>query len=118
MRHTNLFEKYEALDAQERRELAAAVNAHGGDYIFPTQDEDGCDPRTIVSASFKHSERTDDYTVTRVKVQHGVPIIYGCPVGSEDNVGVLYYIEYGHISFITDVIPETDDVKDVSESVK
>lgn len=32
--------------------------------------------------------------------------------------GELYYIEFGHIGNITDYIPETEDVKDVSISPK
>lgn len=68
MKHTDLYAKYQALDAQERRELVAAVKAHGGEYIFPKCDEDGDDNRPVVCASFKHADDPGDYTVTRVAV--------------------------------------------------
>ena len=120
MKHTDLYAKYQALDAQERRELIAAVKAHGGEYSFPKCDEDGDDNRPVVCASFKHADDPGDYTVTRVAVddEYGALSIYGCPKDDETFEDLLYYIEFHHISYITAAIPETDTVKDVSETVK
>lgn len=119
MKHTDLYKKYQALDAQERRELVASIKAHGGEYVFPECDEDGEDNRPVVCASFKHADAPGDYTVTRVAVnEHGCLSIYGCPIDDETLEDLLYYIEFHHISYITAAVPETDVVKDVSESVK
>ena len=34
MKHTDLHNEYEKLDAIEKKELIAAVKAHGGEYVF------------------------------------------------------------------------------------
>lgn len=120
MKHTDLYDKYKALDAQERQELIAAVKAHGGEYIFPTCNENEVENRPIICASFKHAEEPGDYIVTRVVVddEYGTLSIYGCAKSGWTFEDLLYYIEFHHISYITAAIPETDTVKDVSVPVK
>jgi hypothetical protein len=122
MRCTDVYSKYIELDAQERRELAAAVNAHGGEYVFIdcksdyTEDSDA----PIVLASTHYSEESEDYYVTRVKVnENGAPEIYGFRKSSDAPAHEqrLDYIEFSHVSIITCYIPVTGEVKDVSERV-
>lgn len=109
MKHTDLYNKYKELDALEREELKAAVMAHGGEYVF----DDNIYPSIL--GSFKHCN-TEEYIVSKVKVdKDGVLSIYGRPVEYwEDGVDEITYIEFGHIGFITGLIPKTDEVEDVS----
>ena len=119
MKCTDLYAKYKALDAQERRELIAAVKAHGGEYVFPERDENGHDNRPIICAAFRYSANSGDYKVTRVAVddEYGALSIYGCHVEDMTFEDVLSYIEFHHIKYITEMIPATDMVSDVSESL-
>lgn len=122
MKHTDLYNEYKKLDAIEREELIAAVKAHGGEYVFISEDDEDWSAKDypIVIASFKYSDEQADYNVSRVTVNDkGYLTIFGfrkdCDApGDEDE---LYYIEFGHIGNITDYIPETETVKDVSSSV-
>lgn len=123
MKHTNYHQAYRNLDNLERQELIAAVKAHGGEYVFIDEDDEDWSEKDfpIVIASFKYSDEQSDYNVSRVTVdENGYLTIYGfrkdCDCPSDE--GELYYIEFGHIGNITDYIPETEDVKDVSISPK
>lgn len=110
MKHTDFYSKYKELDTLEREELKAAVMAHGGVYEFDEDDSIPC-----IIGSFKHLE-TGHYIVTKVEVEEGGWLnIYGRPEDFwEEGEDLITYIEFGHIGFITDFIPETDNVKDVS----
>lgn len=120
MKHTDLWSAYRALDQFAAEELIAAVNAHGGEYVFYDKKHD--DPDTVImpwiTASWKHCE-TGDFYVTRVVVDEGKYLtIYGVPV--EDVSATEDYLDYiapGQIGDIIDFIPETNDVKDVSQKI-
>ena len=130
MRNTNLYNEWKALDNWERRELAAAVKAHGGEYIFIDCENDDAEDNwyqrddkydlPIVNGSTDYMEVNEDMYVSRVKVDDGGLTIYGfCKDGgSPDDEDEITFIAYSHISFITDCIPETDTVKEVSEPDK
>ena len=108
MKHTDFYNQYQEIDSIDRKELITAVKAHGGEYIFPTIS------RPIILGSFKHLE-TSNYYVTKVTISNGNLTIYGRPTeywdGYDDEI---VYIEFGQIGYITDMIPETDKIKDVS----
>lgn len=119
MKHTDYSKEFKALDAKEREELIAAVKAHGGEYVFIDEDDEDWDEREypVIVASTRYSDAQEDYTVSRVTVDedgyltiYGFRNEYGCPTDADE----LCHIEYGHISSITDYIPETETVKDVS----
>ena len=121
MKHTDLYNEYKKLDAIEREELIAAVKAHGGEYVFISEDDEDWSVKDypIVIASFKYSDEQADYNVSRVAVDDkGYLTIFGfrkdCDAPEDEDE--LYYIEFGHIGNITDYIPETETVKDVSSS--
>ena len=121
MKHTDLCNEYKKLDEIERQELAAAVKAHGGEYVFINEDDEDWYEREcpVIVASTRYSDAQEDYTVSRVTVdEDGFLTIYGFDkeYGNPMNEHELYYIEYGHISSITDYIPETEIIKDVSQS--
>lgn len=121
MKHTELCNEYKKLDELERQELIAAVKAHGGEYVFISEDDEDWSVKDypIVIASFKYSDEQADYNVSRVAVDDkGYLTIFGfrkdCDAPEDEDE--LYYIEFGHIGNITDYIPETETVKDVSSS--
>ena len=128
MKNSNLHSKWEALDKQERRELAAAVKAHGGQYVFIDCESDNAEVKwraredyedlPIVHASNKYQDGYEDYYVTKVVVDennqasiYGFSTEYGSPTCEE----YLEYIMYSHIGYITDMIPEINGISDVSE---
>lgn len=112
MKHTDFYKEYKALDDLERSELIDAVKAHGGEYVFPE------DSKPCVIGSFKHCE-TAQYYVTKVTVDEDDWLtIYGYPTEYwNDGEDEIMFIEFGHIGFITDQIPETEEVKNVSKVI-
>lgn len=125
MKHTDLYNEYKKLDAIEREELIAAVKAHGGEYIFiHLDDEDGCDSEElndapIVAASTRYMSAYEDFYISRVIMEEGKHLaIYGfLKDGYLDDEEEIESVAHGHLGYITDMIPETEIVKDVSQSV-
>lgn len=120
MKHTDRYNILQQIDEQDRRELLAAINAHGG--VFRWFDSEGnqiCEESDypIIVGSWKHAEDTEDYVVTHVEADGNHVKIFGYPkMGLFDDSEDIYYIEHGHLGYITDYIPETESVSDVSES--
>ena len=116
MKHTDTRNLYKEIEALDRRELLAAVKAHGGEYVFK-DDEKGIDHYTpCVMAGDRHWDHNEDCNITRVVADGDWLEIYGVPCdGLDDGEIYLDDIEYGHLSYITDYIPETEEVKDVTE---
>lgn len=131
MKCTNFFSKYMELEAQEYRELAAAVKAHGGEYVFFDCNQDDADDKwneaddndgiPIVNGCYQFMDTDGDIYITRVSLdESGYPQIfgfrsdYGCP-SDEDR---LYNIQFGYIENIIREIPETEGVHDVRELPK
>lgn len=121
MKHTNNYDKHKKLDDQDRRELLAAVKAHGGTFRWLDKNGEKIDSTIdtpIITGSWKFAEETEDYIVTHVEADGDYVGIYGFPKsGLFDDTEPIYYICHGHISYITDSIPETEEVTDVSEAV-
>lgn len=127
MKHSNFYQKYKDVEAQEYRELQAALKAHGGEYIFFDCDaenaeelwdeKDDRDDIPAIYGGFGYMDNSERYYVTRVKQhEHGIGIYgfreeYGSPM-DEDRIDI---IEYGYIEEILDAIPDTDEVHDVTE---
>lgn len=125
MKHTDLYNEYKKLDELEREELKAAVMAHGGEYIFiHLDDENGCDSEElndapIVAASTRYMSAYEDFYISRVTMEEGKYLtIYGfLKDGYLDDEEEIESVVHGHLGYITDMIPETETVKDVSQSV-
>ncbi len=125
MKHTDFFKKYQQLDEQVRAELSAAIKAHGGEYIFiHTEDEDEDSISTektsapVICASTKWLGGFEDFYVTSLSFDKNNQLrIYGFPTeGYVDEEQELTEIAHGHLEYIIDLIPETDEVQDVTIS--
>lgn len=122
MKHTDLYNEYKKLDAIEREELIAAVNAHGGEYVFIHIDEDGDydseeqSDAPIVAASTRYMDAYEDFYISRVEVKNGHLYIYGWPTERVADEDEIENVAHGHLGYITDMIDETETVKDVSTS--
>lgn len=128
MKCTELCNLYKALEEHEKKELIAAVKAHGGEYVFihldidedEEVDEEELYNAPVVSGSWKHMECFQDYRISRVKVETiGTDLetvtIYGWPNDpnwpDEDEITE---VAYNHLSYITSQIPETETITDIS----
>lgn len=123
MKHTDLYNEYKKLDEIERQELIAAVQAHGGEYVFIHVDEDGDydddeqNEAPIVAASTRYMDSYEDFYISRVEVKNGYLSIYGWPKESWSDEDEIDSVAHGHLGYITDMIEQTETVKDVSSSV-
>lgn len=122
MKHTDFYKLYKKLDEQARKELVAAVKAHGNEYVFIHTDEDGAydeddkDNAPIILASTHHMSNYEDFCVVSVSLNDNDALsIYGfAKEGFSEDEHELCYIAHGHLEYLIDSIPETEDVKDVS----
>lgn len=122
MKHTELYNEYKKLDELERQELIAAVKAHGGEYVFIHIDEDGDydseeqNNAPIVAASTRYMDAYEDFYISRVEVKDGHLNIYGWPKEGWADEDEIDSVAHGHLGYITDMIDETETIKDVSSS--
>lgn len=123
MKHTDLYNEYKKLDEIDRQELIAAVQAHGGEYVFIHVDEDGDydmeeqDDAPIVAASTRYMDAYEDFYISRVEVKNNCLYIYGWPKESIDDEREIESVAHGHLGYITDMIDATETVKDVSSPI-
>jgi hypothetical protein len=115
MKHTNFYEKIEQIKQQEIVELIAALNAHGGKFQWPIEDDDTERPIIAINPDSSYPEPTD-VEVISVCVNSGRLELTG--IEKNDGYEISFTPEEvfaGHLSSIIDYIPETEDVKDVTE---
>lgn len=120
MKHTELYQEYKRLDELERKELIAAVEAHGGEYVFIHLDDEGDyddDERNnapIISGSYGWMSNYEDFYVSRVEVRNGFLTLYGWDKEGYSDEHEIDDVAHGHLGYVTDMIPETETVKDVT----
>ena len=119
------------LEAQEHRELTAAIKAHGGEYVFFDCNKDDVDDKwneandaddmPIVTGYHQLMDKADRFYITRVSLdESGNPVIFGfrSDYGRPSDEDMLYNIQFGYIEDIIREIPETEGVHDVRELPK
>lgn len=113
MKCTNIQTKVEEVKALEFTELRRAIEAHGGSYEW---DEENSGGRPVIAINPDNSEPSpQDIEVTKVAIVDGNIEISGVDKKYGESVDFqLDDIFAGHISFITEYIPATDEVSDVS----
>lgn len=116
MRHSDFYRQYRKIEALEREELKKAVLAHGGEFRFQTEDGEGIEgvQTPIIMAGDSHWESNCDCYITRVAVVDGFLEIYGYDKEYGNEEMRLDDIEFGHLEYIIDEIPETESVHDVT----
>ena len=120
MKHTDLHNEYKKLDSIEAEELVAAVKAHGNEYVFVHLDDEGDydieerDNAPIIAASTGWMDAYEDFYISRVEVDNGFYTLDGWATeGCGDEVEIDS-VAHGHLGYVIDCIPATDDVKDVT----
>ena len=113
MKHTSSYDKIAEIRQQEIAELKEAIKAHGGKFCWGENvgkpivaaNPDGCTPNPIdVEIISVHTDADNRL------------IIYGVDkCGWEEREFLPEDIFVEHLSFITDYIPETETVSDVSQ---
>lgn len=110
MKHTDFHSIIRKIKEQERQELINAVIAHGGFYNWEDEEE-----KPIIAANAKYWESPIDVYITHVYIIDGSLRIYGEDKESGTPVEIDSYDAFaGHISYIIDMIPETESIKEVS----
>lgn len=123
MKHTDFYALHKKLDEQARTELKAAIKAHGKEYVFIHADSDDDDQISdeknnapIIAASTKWMDSYEDFYVSRVAFdEYDSLIIFGFPKeGWAEDEQELTSTAHGHLEYIIDQIPETEEVQDVT----
>jgi hypothetical protein len=111
MKHTDFYAMIKAVKHLEIKELKQAVRAHGGSYEWGEDDE-----KPIVAINPDNSAPEPmDVEITKVYFRDDNLQVEGASKYSgEDEEFTLDDIFAGHISYIIEMIPETDLVKDVT----
>lgn len=113
MKHSDYQAKVNELKALEYEELRRAIEAHGGSYEWDSKS--GGSYPIIAINSNKSEPEPQDIEITKVAIVEGCLKIsgvdnkYGEPV--KFDAGDVFA---GHLSFIIDYLPATDEVSDVS----
>lgn len=113
MKHSDYQAKVNEFKALECEELKLAIEAHGGCYEWDSEN-DGSYPIIAVNSN-KIEPEPQDIEIIKVAIVDGqlkisgVDKVYGEPVKFDTDD-----IFAGHLSFIIDYIPATDEVSDVS----
>lgn len=113
MKHSDYQAKVNELKALEYEELRRAIEAHGGSYEWDSKS--GGSYPIIAINSNKSEPEPQDIEITKVTIVEGCLKIsgvdnkYGEPVAFDTDD-----IFAGHLSFIIDYLPATDEVSDVS----
>lgn len=113
MKHSNYQVKINKVKHLEYEELKRAVVAHGGSYEWDLKGNNGY-PIIAINANKSHPE-PQDVKIKRVAIVDGYLKI--CGVDMNENLPVYFTTDdifTGHLSFVTDYIPATDEISDVS----
>lgn len=116
MKHSDYQAKIKEIKALEYQELILAIEAHGGSYEWNREGGGSCP--IIAINSNKSEPEPQDIEVTKVTILDGQLKISG--VDNKYREPVKFDADdifAGHLSFIIDYIPATDEVSDVSQSI-
>lgn len=120
MKHTNFYPQLTEIKKKEYQELYQAIKAHGGEYSWGTEDEEGDwwfnlgDYPTVAVNTTGYIPQPMDICIRSVRIENDRIKLEG-----EDNE-FGNRIEFrtddvfaGHLSYITDLIPATEQVSEV-----
>jgi hypothetical protein len=109
MKHSDFYSMVQAIKKQSYNELFRAVEAHGGCYEWPDEEEApiiAVNPDCVAPSPI-------DIIVTKAYIREGRLRL----CGEEKEYGTEYDFDpheafTGHLAYVIDCIPETDKVKD------
>lgn len=120
MKHTNFYPQLTEIKKKEYQELYQAIKAHGGEYSWGTEDGEGNwsfnlgDYPIFAINTTGYTPQPMDICIRSVRIENGRIKLEG-----EDNE-FGNRIEFstddvfaGHLSYITDLIPATEQVSEV-----
>lgn len=110
MKHTDFSDLIQGIKLHERTELQKAIEAHGGSFEWAEEES----PIIAVNVS-GYNPNPDDIRVIRVAIINGHLQI--CGVDKEYGNPVDFLVDEvfaGHLSHVTDSIPEINGISDVS----
>lgn len=120
MKHTNFYPQLIEIKKKEYQELYQAIKAHGGEYSWGTEDEEGdwwfnlVDYPIVAVNTTGYTPQPMDICIRSVRIENDRIELEG-----EDNE-FRNRIEFstddvfaGHLSYITDLIPATEQVSEV-----
>lgn len=113
MKHSDYEAKVNDLKALEYKELRRAIEAHGGSYQWDS--ENGGSYPIIAINQNKSEPEPQDVEITKVAIVEGCLKISG--VDNKYGEPVVFEVDdifAGHLSFIIDYIPATDEVSNVT----
>lgn len=114
MKHSDYQVKIDEIKTLECCELKRAVSAHGGSYEW-SEENSGCPPIIAINPNNSAPE-PQDVEITKVAVIDNCLEISGIDKRTGEPIEFdIDDIFPGHLSFIIDYIPETDEVYDVSQ---
>lgn len=116
MKHTNFQAKVNEVKHLEFKELKKALEAHGGSYEWNLKDYDSY-PTIAINVN-KSYPAPQDVRISKATIVNGDIKLSG--VDMEDDSPVNFDtndVFAGHLSYITDEIPATNEISDVSLSL-
>lgn len=121
MKHTNFHSQLKEIRCNIIKELQAALNAHSGSYTWGEENEDGdvelpdTDNCPLILANPTHSDGPSDVYIAQISYGDNGFYIVAYTKEWLDEIDIeIDDIEIGHLEFIIDYIPETQEVSDVS----
>lgn len=100
MKHSSYYSEFVKLHQLELAELKNAVKAHNGIVTFTFEDA------PIVLCSDKYSDESENMRIVKLSIDENDNLqIFGSPRYSSQ-INMVVNIEFGHVGFITDAIPE------------
>lgn len=119
MKHTDFYLEIQKIKKQEQEELVEALKAHGGSYSWYNEEtKEFADEYPCIAVNVDGTfPNPTDVIIHSVSIDHREHLLF---VG-EDKKDSWYLVDFeaddvfaGHLSYIIDLIPETNTVDDVT----
>lgn len=118
MKHTDFRSLVQDIKRKEQQELCRALEAHGGSYSWWNTEEEGFveDEHPIIAVNVNGMfPNPTDIEIRSVSVDNGHLIFVGEDKESGELVDFQAWDVFaGHLGFIIDLIPDADEINDVT----
>lgn len=107
MIHSNITLAINILEKLAIKELASAIRAHNGVYVFNSKEA-----ITIVG-KFAYAENSEDIHLTRITIENDNLRFFGIPVHYMTEEQIIKEIEPAYYGYVLDYIHPSEQVKGV-----